>query len=242
MPERKPIFYDQERRRWRRTRRVLEITGGLFTLILVVFVVNVVRKPELPDILSAATHWNIHALPAKLKPKTVPRGRKHKVAALGKLPQNYDPLRAAFYVADDPTSLASLKLHYHDIDLLIPEALHASSADGRLDIEQDPKLLTWIQTNTIELPVMSMVNNYDGKTWVTKEMAEMLANPAARERLSKSLADFASAQQPAGFRALHSRSGNHDARRKPQNHGRGPRRRLELRLQVSGDTGRCRHP
>src|ERR1700683_1996950 len=199
MPDRKPIFYDQERRRWRRTRRVLEITGGLFTLILVVFVVNVFRKPELPDILSAATHWNIHALPAKLRPKPVTRGRKRKVAALGKLPQNYDPLRAAFYVADDPTSLASLKLHYHDIDLLIPEALHASSADGRLDIEQDPKLLSWMQTGTIELPIMSMVNNYDGKTWVTKEMAEMLANPAARERLSKSLADFASAQHQSGI-------------------------------------------
>src|ERR1700678_1571503 len=198
MPERKPIFYDQERRRWRRTRRVLEITGGLFTLILVVFVVNVFRKPELPDILAAATHWNIHAVPAKLKSKIALRGRKRKVAALGKLPQNYDPLRAAFYVADDPTSLASLKLHYHDIDLLIPEALHASSADGRLDIEQDPKLLTWIQTNTIELPVMSMVNNYDGKTWVTKEMAEMLASPAAREHLSKSLADFASVQHQSG--------------------------------------------
>src|ERR1700683_2148917 len=199
MPERKAIFYDQEPRRWRRTRRVLEITGGLFTLILVVFVVNVFRKPELPDILSAATHWNIHALPAKLRPKPVTRGRKRKVAALGKLPQNYDPLRAAFYVADDPTSLASLKLHYHDIDLLIPEALHASSADGRLDIEQDPKLLSWMQTGTIELPIMSMVNNYDGKTWVTKEMAEMLANPAARERLSKSLADFASAQHQSGI-------------------------------------------
>ena len=37
MPERKPIFYDQERRRWRRTRLALEITGGLFTLVLVVF-------------------------------------------------------------------------------------------------------------------------------------------------------------------------------------------------------------
>ena len=200
MPERKPIFYDQERRRWRRTRRVLEITGGLFTLILVVFVVNVFRKPELPDILSAATHWNIHAVPAKLKSKTAPRGRKRKVAALGKLPQNYDPLRAAFYVADDPTSLASLKLHYHDIDLLIPEALHASSADGRLDIEQDPKLSSWMQTNTIELPVMSMVNNYDGKTWVSKEMAEMLANPAAREHLSKSLSGFCQCAAPVWHR------------------------------------------
>ena len=44
MPERKPIFYDQERRRWRRTRRVLEIAGGLFTLVLIVFMVNVFRK------------------------------------------------------------------------------------------------------------------------------------------------------------------------------------------------------
>src|SRR5271163_3070167 len=151
MPERKPIFYDQERRRWRRTRRVLEITGGLFTLILVVFVVNVFRKPELPDILAAATHWNIHALPAKLKPKLVTRGRKRKVAALGKLPQNYDPLRAAFYVGDDPTSLASLQQHYRDIDLLIPDILHAGLADGSLTIEQDPKLASWMQTSQVEL-------------------------------------------------------------------------------------------
>src|SRR5271170_484112 len=160
MPERKPIFYDQERRRWRRTRRVLEITGGLFTLILVVFVVNVFRKPELPDILAAATHWNIHALPAKLKPKTVTRGRKRKIAALGKLPQNYDPVRAAFYEEDDASSLASLQLHYHDIDLLIPDSLHAAWPDGHLEIDRNTKLNAWMQSmqaSGLELPVMSMV-------------------------------------------------------------------------------------
>ncbi|MFZ0519673.1 MAG: glycosyltransferase [Candidatus Acidiferrales bacterium] len=198
MPERKPIFYDQERRRWRRTRRVLEITGGFFTLVLVIFLVNVFRKPELPDILQAATHWGLHAVPTKVKSKTPPRGRKRKVAALGKIPQNYDPLRAAFYVGDDPTSFASLKLHYRDIDVLIPEALHASSPDGRLDIDQDPKLVSWMQTNGIELPIMSMVNNYDGKEWVTTQMAEMLASSVARERLSKSLADFATSQHQSG--------------------------------------------
>src|SRR6202044_1762420 len=146
MVERKPIFYDQERRRWRRTRRVLEIVGGLFTLVLVVFIVNVFRKPELPDILAAATHWSVHAIPAKLKPKVVRQGRKRKVAALGKVPQNYDPLRAAFYVGDDYTSLASLELHYKDLDLLIPEALHAVSLDGRLDADQDPKLAAFLQS------------------------------------------------------------------------------------------------
>ena len=199
MVERKPIFYDQERRRWRRTRRVLEVTGGLFTLILIVFIINIFRKPELPDILAAATHWSVHALPAKLKPKVAPQGRKRKVAALGKVPQNYDPLRAAFYVSYDSSSLASLQQHYHDIDLLIPDILHSGWADGHLDIEQDPKLASWMQTSQVELPVMAMVNNYDGKDWLVKDMAEMLANPAARQKLSKSLTDFATSQHDPGI-------------------------------------------
>jgi len=198
MPERKPIFYDQERRRWRRTRRVLEVTGGLFTLVLIVFLVNVFNKPDLPDILQAATHWGIHAVPSKAKPKPTRQGRKRKIANLGKEPQNYDPLRAAFYVSDDPTSLASLQLHYRDIDLLIPEALHAFQADGSLQIEPDPKLTNWLQTSGVELPMMPMVNNYDGKTWNVKDLAQMLAHPEARAKLSKSLADFVVSQHQSG--------------------------------------------
>jgi len=37
MKERKPIFYDAEKVRWRRTRRILEISGGLLTLLLIYF-------------------------------------------------------------------------------------------------------------------------------------------------------------------------------------------------------------
>ena len=140
MAERKPIFYDEERRRWRRTRLALEIAGGFFTVVLVVFLLNVGRKPDLPDILRPDTRAGLHAIRTKLRTKPVRAGRKRKVAALGKIPQNYDPLRAAFYVGDDYTSLASLQLHYHEIDLLIPEALHAVSLDGKLDADQDPKL------------------------------------------------------------------------------------------------------
>jgi peptidoglycan-N-acetylglucosamine deacetylase len=199
MPERKPIFYDEERRRWRRTRRVLEVTGGLFTLILIVFLINVFNKPDLPDILQAATHWSLHAVPSlKTHTKTAGAVRKRKVASLGKEPQNYDPLRAAFYVSDDPTSLASLQLHYKDLDLLIPEALHAYKADGSLDIEPDPKLAQWLQSSGVELPMMPMVNNYDGKTWNVKELAQMLAHPEAREKLAKSLADYAVKNRQAG--------------------------------------------
>jgi peptidoglycan-N-acetylglucosamine deacetylase len=203
MPERKPIFYDEERRRWRRTRRLLEISGGLFTLVLVIFLLNVVRNPELPELLRTNTYAALHAVHLPSRAKSTRPGRRRRVAALGTVPQNYDPLRMAFYVGDDPMSMASLRLHYRDLDLLVPEALHAISPDGRLDADQDPKLtdfLKTLQAKNVELPVMSMVNNYDPKKgWVVDEMTAMLANPMARERLARSLEEFADAERQPGI-------------------------------------------
>src|ERR1700690_1623212 len=155
MAERKPIFYDQERRRWRRTRLVLELTGALFTLVLVVFLLNVVRNPELPEFLRPDTR-GLHAIPFGQKAKPIRRGRKRKIAALGRIPQNYQPLRAAFSGSDTYMGSASLTLPFRDIHLLIPEALHAVSSDGRLDADPDPKLVSFLQslqTRGIELPV-----------------------------------------------------------------------------------------
>ena len=131
MPERKPIFYDKDRRRWRWTRRVLEITGALFHAGA--GGVHAERGAQSGTArISAPGYSRGPALDSRSqRGRQVRRGRKRKVATLGTIPQNYEPLRAAFYVSDDYTSLASLQLHYRDIDLLIPEALHAVSADGR---------------------------------------------------------------------------------------------------------------
>jgi peptidoglycan-N-acetylglucosamine deacetylase len=221
MPERKPIFYDQERRRWRRTRLVLEITGGFFTLVLIVFFINIIRKPELPEILRPDTHGGLHSIHTKAKLKPVRQGRKHRVAALGKIPQNYDPLRAAFYVPYDPNSLASLQLHYHDIDVLIPETLHTIAADGtlnvvtpdgvlhpvpndgRLAISPDPKLAAWmesiLESNGTEIPVMALMNNSDGTNWQTRELEAMMTSPAARHRLIQTSVQYILAQKQTGL-------------------------------------------
>src|SRR5262249_5343745 len=99
-------------------------------------------------------------------------------------------------------SLASLQAHYHDLDLLIPEALHAVSPDGRMDIDQDPKLVNWMQSakaRGVDLPVMSMVNNYDGKDCKVPEMAAMLARPDSRERGAKQLGQSAASQPVPGI-------------------------------------------
>jgi cellulose synthase/poly-beta-1,6-N-acetylglucosamine synthase-like glycosyltransferase/spore germination protein YaaH/peptidoglycan/xylan/chitin deacetylase (PgdA/CDA1 family) len=217
MPERKPIFYDQERRRWRRTRLVLEITGGFFTLVLIVFFINVIRKPELPEILRPDTHGGLHSIHNRPKLKPVRLGRKHRVAQLGKIPQNYDPLRAAFYVPYDPNSLASLQLHYHDIDVLIPETLHTLAADGSLDvvtpdgkfhpvpsdgrltISPDPKLAAWMESSGVELPVMALLNNSDGTNWQTRELYTMMTSATARRRLIQTTVQYILAQKQAGL-------------------------------------------
>ena len=136
MKERGPIFYDAERVRWRRTRRVMEITGALLTLLLAYFFVTIAVSVELPAGLLPDTKPKYQALKSKKKAAPTREGRRRRVANIGTVPASYDPLRAAFFVSWDANSLASLKKHYKDIDLLIPEQLHAVSADGLLRSSQ----------------------------------------------------------------------------------------------------------
>ena len=210
MAEGKPIFYDQQRRRWKRTSRVLEISGAIFTFLVIIFFVNAVKPADLPELLLPATRYG-HALPSKRTTKPALRpGRRRMVAALGTVPPNSEkPLRVAFYVPWDSNSFASLQQHYKEIDVLVPEALHAVSPDGRLDVEPDPKLSNWLKaleqqaqaqrSSSGEFPVMSLVNNYDGKEWRIPEMAQMLAHPESRQRLATALANFATTQKEPGI-------------------------------------------
>jgi cellulose synthase/poly-beta-1,6-N-acetylglucosamine synthase-like glycosyltransferase/peptidoglycan/xylan/chitin deacetylase (PgdA/CDA1 family) len=222
MKERKPIFYDSERVRWRRTRRVMEISGVLLTLLLAYFFVTIAISVDLPSGLLPDTKPGYHPLKVKKKIVPVREGRHRRVANIGTVPASYDPLRAAFYVSWDPNSIASLKKHYKDLDLLIPEQLHAVSPDGAMTVvDYDPagqkvvkssppeavailkrdKLHQWMKSQVppLELPMMGLLNNYDGSTWHIKEMTDMLANPKARQSLARDVADFAVQSHEAGI-------------------------------------------
>jgi peptidoglycan-N-acetylglucosamine deacetylase len=216
VPERKPIFYDQERRRWRRTRRVLEIAGAFFTMVLIIFLIDVSRNPELPDILRPDIHAGLRPFYSTYKKKPS-AGRKRKLAALGKIPQNYDPLRIAFYVPWDPASLASLQQHYRDVDVLITETLHSVTPDGTLDVvtpdgklhpvpsdghislTPDPKLASWMETSGVDLPVMGLMNNSDGTTFQTDKLTAMMSSPEARKRLIETAVLYTQAQKQVGI-------------------------------------------
>src|SRR3989475_11680668 len=220
MKERRPIFYDAERVRWRHTRRVMEITGALLTVLLAYFFVTIAVSVELPAGLLPDAKPRYQGFKSKKKPGPTREGRHRRVANIGTVPASYDPLRAAFFVSWDPNSLASLKKHYKDIDLLIPEQLHAVTPDGALTIVdyergqntvkatpaeaisilKDDKLHQWMKSlnSPIELPMMGLINNYDGAKWRIKEMAQMLANPASRRRLVRDVVEYAVASHEAG--------------------------------------------
>ncbi|HEY4977813.1 MAG TPA: glycosyltransferase [Candidatus Acidoferrum sp.] len=221
MKERKPIFYDAEKIRWRFTRRILEVSGILLTALLVYFFVTIARSVELPSSLLPDTRPAYHALKKKfLKPVVLREGRHKRVANIGQVPAAYEPLRAAFFVSWDANSLASLKKHYKDIDLLMPEQLHAVSPDGVITVvdyelnqtvkatpaeaisrlKQD-KLHQWMHSLNppIELPMMGVLNNYDGVVWRSKELAGLLALPASRKRLITDVVDYAVESHQSGI-------------------------------------------
>jgi cellulose synthase/poly-beta-1,6-N-acetylglucosamine synthase-like glycosyltransferase/spore germination protein YaaH/peptidoglycan/xylan/chitin deacetylase (PgdA/CDA1 family) len=181
----KPVFFDQQRLRWRRTRRTLEVAGASLTLVLLVFLWNVARRPDLPGLMLPDRRPALHAIRQSRQAVSV----RHRPGRLGRvLPRHAaqgptDPLRMAFYVSWDPASLAALQQHHDQIDLLVPEKLHTTTPDGRVQVEADAKLEDWMRTTPTDLQVMPLANNSDGTAWFSAELGAMLASREARSRV-----------------------------------------------------------
>ncbi|MGO9641562.1 MAG: glycosyltransferase [Candidatus Acidiferrales bacterium] len=204
MEEHRPIFYDERRRRWRRLRWILELTALVLAVILIVFTASVLHRMNLPGEIQLGERSGLRPFlspQVKIKAPLKRPGRKRRVSALGveTPPASYDPLRAAFYVSYDATSLASLQQHYRDIDVLIPDTLYSDSADGRLNVQIDPKLAEWMSTSGAEIPIMPLVQNTNGTSWRVPETVAMLANPGARQRLVQQLVAFVVNQNNPGL-------------------------------------------
>jgi hypothetical protein len=162
----------------------------------------------LPD--AKSSYRAVKAKPKTTKNTPLREGRHRRVANIGRIPATYDPLRAAFYVSYDANSLATLKKHYKDLDLVVPEELHAVTPDGGLTIVdyeryltvraspaeavsilREDKLHQWMRSANVEIPIMGMLNNYDGQIWRIPEMVQMLANPTALASLIRDTVQYA---------------------------------------------------
>jgi cellulose synthase/poly-beta-1,6-N-acetylglucosamine synthase-like glycosyltransferase/peptidoglycan/xylan/chitin deacetylase (PgdA/CDA1 family)/spore germination protein YaaH len=134
----KQVFFDPQRKRWKRLRRIFDIVAVVSVVVLVLFVIGLVRMTPLPELLLATPKRNFSALQLEAAPVRggqKPRRSAHRKTDLkpSEITLNSgEGLRAAYYVEDDPASYSSLKQHIHQIDLLFPDWIHVLTPDGAL--------------------------------------------------------------------------------------------------------------
>ena len=215
MPNRQ-VFFDPERKRWKRLRRILDVTAVAFTLVLAGFIFNVLRNQHLPELLLPVPKHNYKALRDRSvllrTAKNQRPSRRKTTRKPSEIPLNTgEGLRAAYYVQDDAASYSSLKEHVQQIDLLFPQWLHVDSPGGTLMMMSgdnlseypvitgasvhDPDYLNRIknviQAARTDTEIFPALNNYNPHTqnWDTG-VGDVLADPNKSAALRQQIMRF----------------------------------------------------
>ncbi|HLI04599.1 MAG TPA: glycosyltransferase [Terracidiphilus sp.] len=187
MPDRQ-IFYDPQRKRWKRLRRILDAGAIVSTLVVVAFALNVLRSSPLPELLLPIPRHNFRALPDRAdlyrqfyrSARTQQPSRRKTTRRPSDIPLNTgEGLRAAYYVQDDAASFSSLKEHVRQIDMLFPQWLHVDSPAGTLMMMSGDNLREFpvIEGNTVHDPDdMDKVKRLIQQTRVDTEIFPHLNN------------------------------------------------------------------
>jgi spore germination protein YaaH len=181
----KQVFYDPQRKRWRRLRRIFDSLALLGALLGILFVVGLLRMKPMRglDLRSATKRYRALYQPKPdLKSKEQANRSAHRKTDLKPsdvVLNQGEGLRAAFYTDYDPASFASFKQHVKQIDLLFPEWLHVLGPDGGLTaytsdsipfsvvdnngvhgVDRENKIAKAITDAREDTEIFPMVNNY----------------------------------------------------------------------------------
>ncbi len=204
----KPVFYDPQRKRWKRLRRIFDVLALLGLVLGVIFTVGLLRMKPLPELRLTGQTRNYRALASPRRPivkgsKRAPLSahRKSTLKPSDVTLNTTEGLRAAYYVDWDAASYSSLKQHIRQIDLLFPEWLHVIAADGSLvaytiddnrpfqvidqagahHVDQENKVARAIAAERVDTEVFPLVNNYDlNHSSFSKHIGEFLSTDSAR--------------------------------------------------------------
>src|SRR3984885_1707616 len=152
-----PVFYDPQRARWKRLRRLVDALVATLSALVIFFVYTALRDEHLPELLFSPQKRAFKALKEnerekardRLKKAAVRSHRKSKLPASEVKLNQEEGIRAAFYVPWDTASFSSLRDYSRQIDLLYPDWLHALTPDGRLQAvdDQTNKFFDVVQNN-----------------------------------------------------------------------------------------------
>ncbi|CAK0765034.1 poly-beta-1,6-N-acetyl-D-glucosamine synthase [Gammaproteobacteria bacterium] len=212
-----PVFFDPDNRRWPRLRLAILLVGIILSVLAGFLMVSILANPILPALplpnstLSSRSGHGIpprgeehHITKAKRALKEVKarleREQEHTLAQLllkARAPHHKDhqrqPLIFGYYVNWDDASFSSLKENLDHLDVLIPEWLHLSGADGSLR-EDEPmrqrQVTQYIRNRYPNLSITPLINNWNGAEWDGAQLARLLENSNAREKLIHNLLEY----------------------------------------------------
>ena len=216
----KQVFFDPQRKRWKRLRRVTDSLALGGAILGVLFIIGLLRMKPMQglDLRSAAKKYRALSSPPANEQKTrdaLNRSahRKTDLRPSDVVLNSGEGLRAAFYTDTDPAAYASLKQHIKQIDLLFPEWLHVITADGSMisytadnvqfavvdsggvhGVDHENKVGRVIAAAKEDTEIFPMVNNFNpGKGIFDPSIAAFLGAPDARARFIKQVDSFLSA-------------------------------------------------
>ena len=210
----KPVFYDPQRKRWKRFRRVIDFSVVAVSLILILFAVRVVETKPLKELLLPTQKFNYRAVPEQ-NPKKLKHAAHRKT---DKTPSEIqlnsgEGIRAAYYVDWDAGSYSSLKAHVSQIDILFTDWLHVISPDGKVmaytidnrpfeivdkngahDVDHENKVIKTITNARVDTEIFPLVTNFDPRQGIyVPNVGDFLANPAGRANFIREIDKFLAA-------------------------------------------------
>jgi cellulose synthase/poly-beta-1,6-N-acetylglucosamine synthase-like glycosyltransferase/peptidoglycan/xylan/chitin deacetylase (PgdA/CDA1 family)/spore germination protein YaaH len=216
----KQVFFDPQRKRWKRLRRLFDSMAVFGVIVGVIFIVGLIRMT--PN-NSLSLHHSVKRYRALSNPPAVELTSKEKLNRSAHRRTDLKPsdvvlnqdegLRAAFYTDADPASYASFKQHVKQIDLLFPEWLHVVSADGSLTainsanvsfavidksgvhgVDRENKVARAISTAHEDTEIFPLVNNYSASDGVFEDnIGQVFTNPTSRANFQHQVDTFLAA-------------------------------------------------
>jgi cellulose synthase/poly-beta-1,6-N-acetylglucosamine synthase-like glycosyltransferase/peptidoglycan/xylan/chitin deacetylase (PgdA/CDA1 family)/spore germination protein YaaH len=212
----KQVFYDPQRKRWKRLRRIFDLLALLGLVLGSVFVVGLVRMKPLPELFLQRQKRNFRALTTQSTIAFKLRRSAHRRTDIepGDVPLNSgEGLRAAYYVEDDPASYSSFRQHINQIDLLFPEWLHVITPDGKIkvyapdntpyplidhgtvhQVDRQSKVARTVAASHVNLDIFPLVNNYDPRKGMSiPEIGNFLSDEGLRKSFIQQIDTFLAA-------------------------------------------------
>ena len=195
----RPVFLDKSGRRWKLCILALSVVGCIGIAGATLFVASLFHDPRFPAIkidearLSGQDEHNdqlgIEGTLVKVafaeKNADAPLANSPRHGARPASTMSRPPVVFGFHVPWDENSLVSLKANSTHLTHVLAEWLILKNGAGDLQDHTELPVVEW--SRQTKMPVLAEVTNFRDNQWQASELHHILAHPALRQRLVRSI-------------------------------------------------------